>query len=75
MNDHPMIQSLHAAISRRSWSAVEQAANQIRDDKGIKWPWVERASERHQYVPHPEHPQFCEKCGYAERESLKHTGP
>lgn len=31
MADHPLVMALHAAISRRSWNAVEQAANKIRD--------------------------------------------
>ena len=31
MADHPFVMALHAAISRRSWNAVEQAANKIRD--------------------------------------------
>jgi len=38
MSDDPLVQSLHAAISRRSWNEVERAANAIRDDKRIKWP-------------------------------------
>ena len=38
MNDHSMVQALHAAISRRNWQEVEQAANRIRDDREIKWP-------------------------------------
>ncbi|WP_441235615.1 hypothetical protein [Bradyrhizobium sp. 930_D9_N1_4] len=33
MSDHPMVQDLHAAISRRSLNEVERAANRIRDEK------------------------------------------
>lgn len=38
MSDHPMVQALHAAISRRRWDEVEAAANKIRDDRAIHWP-------------------------------------
>lgn len=38
MNDHALVMALHAAISRRSWNEVERAANQIRDDRRIRWP-------------------------------------
>lgn len=38
MNDHRLVMALHAAISRRNWNEVERAANQIRDDRGIRWP-------------------------------------
>jgi hypothetical protein len=38
MSDDPLVQALHAAISRRSWNAVEQVANAIRDDNRIQWP-------------------------------------
>lgn len=44
MSDHPMVQALHAAISRRSWNAVEQAANRIRDD------WSALPTEMHSAV-------------------------
>jgi hypothetical protein len=42
MNDHPLVQALHAAISRRDWHAVEQAADRIRDDRRIQWPEAQR---------------------------------
>jgi hypothetical protein len=38
MSDHPLVQVLHAAISRRNWHDVEVAANRIRDENGIQWP-------------------------------------
>ena len=42
VNDHYLVMALHAAISRRSWNEVERAANQIRDDRRIRWPDEER---------------------------------
>lgn len=29
----------------------------------------------HDYRPHPKYPWFCDLCGYAEHEGLKHTRP
>ena len=37
MNDHPVVMAIHAAISRRSWNEVEQAANKLRDHEQPKW--------------------------------------
>jgi hypothetical protein len=49
MSDDPLVQALHAAISRRSWH-VEEAANAIRDDKGIHWPVRKPASSASGYT-------------------------
>ena len=51
MNDHPMVMALHAAISRRSWHDVEQAANKIRDNRNIRWPF--ECAGRTQALPEP----------------------
>ena len=37
MNDYPIVMAIHAAISRRSWNEVEQAANKLRDYEQPKW--------------------------------------
>lgn len=37
MSDHPVVMAIHAAISRRSWHEVEQAANNLRDYEQPKW--------------------------------------
>ena len=64
--------SIDALSFRFAPSGKDIASVRVDADGSLVCELRDKPDYRHPYKPHKKYPWFCEDCGYAEHETLKH---